>query len=437
MKKYLNLIRFLGIQKEYTYSEKRSVILLNEITLLMVIIEASMYLEVLFFGKWLEVLFIFCAQLLTIIPLILNWAHKTAAAKWFFNIVFTIAIMLVIMTHGRGLRADYSFLVFAITSMLFFSKWSYRFFIWIFIIACYYFSLYYTANYPAFLAKNVSFSTSSASFLGAFFTVIIIIFRFIVETENYETELNETFKKLKKEQEITATQNAKLEQANIDLGRFSYISSHNLKTPIRTIRSFTDLIERSFDKGKMEHFKEYLGFIKQGTAQMQLLITGILEFSRFNQQVQIEIMEVDLNKVAYYIHSQTQNFINKKVELEIGELPTIQSNLTFVNAIFQNIIENGIRYNESETAKISITYKSENQKHLLIFRDNGIGIEAKYYNKIFEMFQRLHGDYQYEGTGIGLAMTKKMIERLDGKIWLESDFGQGSTFFVELPKTKN
>ena len=86
MKKYLNLIRFLGIQKEYTYSEKRSVILLNEITLLMVIIEASMYLEVLFFGKWLEVLFIFCAQLLTIIPLILNWAHKTAAAKWFFNI---------------------------------------------------------------------------------------------------------------------------------------------------------------------------------------------------------------------------------------------------------------------------------------------------------------------------------------------------------------
>lgn len=434
MKNFLKLIRFLGVQEKDSYTEKRSIILLNEITLLILIIETIVYVEFLIIGKWREILLIFFVQIITIIPLFFNYYQKRQAAKWYFSIVFMIAITLIIMAHGWELRADYCFLIFVLTSMLFFTKWINRVFLWTLIIVCYYFSLYYTTNYPAILAENVSFLTSSVSFLVVLITIIIIIFRFIGETENYEEELKKTLKELKKEEEITALQNKKLEQANVELERFAYISSHNLKTPIRTIRSFTDLIERNYDRGNTEYFKEYLGFIKQGTAQMQLLITDILEFSRFNQQKNIEITEVDLNEVTYYIHSQIQSFTDKNIELEIGELPIIKSNQTFINTIFHNIIENGIKYNESETVRIQITYETKGEEHLVIFTDNGIGIDTEYQDKIFGMFQRLHNDSKYEGTGIGLAMVKKMVEKLNGKISLKSSLGNGSTFFLMIPK---
>lgn len=434
MKKILHFIRHLGINETQTHTEKRSIILLNEITLVILLIEIAMYPEFLFTGKFLEVSVIFFIQIITVIPLLFNNFNRTETAKWYFNVVLTIAITAVIMAHGSELRGDFCFLVFAITAIIFFQKFTHRLFQYTFIISCYFFSIYYTNHYPAILAKNVSNWTSSAAFLATLISIIVIIYRFINDSEIYEKELKETLQDLKAEQKITAFQNERLAEANEELERFAYISSHNLKTPIRTIRSFTDLIERNMKKGNTEDFDEYFAFIKQGTAQMQLLITDILEFSKFNQQNDFEITTIDLNQVIYYIHKQIQSFTDKAIELEVDELPIIQSNQTFINSIFQNLIENAIKYNRSEIIKIKILYQEKDNQHQFSLTDNGIGIEAIYHEKIFGMFERLHNNSKYEGTGIGLAMTKKMIGKLNGQIRLESSIGKGSTFFISLPK---
>jgi light-regulated signal transduction histidine kinase (bacteriophytochrome) len=339
-----------------------------------------------------------------------------------------------ICLHGWELRGDYCYLVFIVTAIIFFKKNSHRVFLLGLIIICYFFSVYYTNNYPAILKENVSDWNSPVIFLAMLFSTTIIIARFVADNESYQNKLTDALKALQKEQEKIEIQNKTLASVNKDLERFAYISSHNLKTPIRTIRSFADLIGRDLKKGKQENLTEYLDFIKQGASQMQLLITDILEYSQFNQQKTFETIEVDLNQTISFIHFQLQSFTDKTIHIEVSELPIIQSNRTFINAVFQNLIENGVKYNETKTVEITVSYEDNGDKHLFLFKDNGIGIDAAYHDKIFEMFERLQTDSKYTGSGVGLGMSKKIIEKLNGKIWVDSTLGQGSTFYVELPK---
>lgn len=250
-----------------------------------------------------------------------------------------------------------------------------------------------------------------------------------------QKKLKTTLETLQQKQVKIEVQNKDLEDVNKDLERFTYISSHNLKTPIRTIRSFADLIERDLKRKKHENLSEYLNFIKQGASQMQLLVTDILEYSQYNQQKAVETAEVNLNKTIDFIHTQLQSFSHKKIKFEVPTLPIIESNETFINAIFQNLIENGVKYNEAETIEITISYENKQDKHLFLFKDNGIGINPIYHDRIFEMFERLQTDSKYAGSGIGLGMSKKLIEKLNGRIWVDSAINQGSTFYVELPKS--
>jgi signal transduction histidine kinase len=434
MKQFLLKIQQLGIQEGQNPSEKRSIMLLNEITFILLLFQTLTYPESICNFRPIAIITTLCIQLFTLAPLILAYFNQTNAAKWYFNIIFTLAMTVFICLHGWELRGDYCYLVFIVTAIIFFKKNSHRVFLLGLIIICYFFSVYYTNNYPAILKENVSDWNSPVIFLAMLFSTTIIIARFVADNESYQNKLTDALKALQKEQEKIEIQNKTLASVNKDLERFAYISSHNLKTPIRTIRSFADLIGRDLKKGKQENLTEYLDFIKQGASQMQLLITDILEYSQFNQQKTFETIEVDLNQTISFIHFQLQSFTDKTIHIEVSELPIIQSNRTFINAVFQNLIENGVKYNETKTVEITVSYEDNGDKHLFLFKDNGIGIDAAYHDKIFEMFERLQTDSKYTGSGVGLGMSKKIIEKLNGKIWVDSTLGQGSTFYVELPK---
>jgi signal transduction histidine kinase len=434
MKEFLFKIRYLGVQEEQAHDEQRSIMLLNEITFVLLLFQILTYPEAIYHLHYIKIITIFGIQSFTIVPLILNNFNYTNAAKWYFNIIFTLAMTIFICLHGWELRGDYCYLVFTVTAILFFKKINHRVSLLILIISCYFFSIYYTNNYPALLIENVSTWNSLVIFLAMIFSITFVIARFVKDSESYQNNLTNALDALQQEQAKIEVQNKELEGVNKDLERFAYISSHNLKTPIRTIRSFADLIGRDLKKGKQENLPEYLDFIKRGASQMQLLVTDILEYSQFNQQKKIEVLEVDLNDIISFIHLQLQAFNNKKIQLEVLTLPIIESNKTFITAIFLNLIENGVKYNETQTVEIVISYKDKGDKHLFLFKDNGIGIEAIYFDRIFEMFERLQTDNKYVGSGVGLGMSKKLVEKLGGRIWLDSALDQGSTFYVELPK---
>ncbi len=223
--------------------------------------------------------------------------------------------------------------------------------------------------------------------------------------------------------------NNSLQQLNTEMESFAYIASHDLKTPLVTIIAFLGLIEDKIKKKEYDNLKEYLSYAKDGAGQMRLLISDILEFSRLDNAVDRNEV-VDLNQVVSVVCKQLGAASNVRIE---GALPSILSNKTQMKVLIQNLIENGLKYNRSDNPLVWISFVTQADQCLLHFRDNGIGIDPAHFERIFEMFKRLHTRQEFDGTGIGLSMCMKIAKSMGGSIVVDSCLNHGSTFTVSMP----
>ncbi len=225
-----------------------------------------------------------------------------------------------------------------------------------------------------------------------------------------------------------------LENKNKELEQFAYIASHDLQEPLNTINSFINLFEAENKIKLDEDAKAYLSYIRQSADRMTELITDILEYSRLGGKSQTD--SVDCNKIVKdVIDDMKASILETKTNIEVDPLPTINAYPVELRLLFQNLVSNAIKFRKKNTdCIIKISYKKGNGDHHFTVEDNGIGIDEKYKDKIFIIFQRLHGRKQYEGTGIGLAHCKKIVELHHGKIWLESIPDVGSKFHFTIPE---
>jgi PAS domain S-box-containing protein len=225
-------------------------------------------------------------------------------------------------------------------------------------------------------------------------------------------------------------------RSNKELEQFAYISSHDLQEPLRTVVNYTDLLLKQY-KGKLDKdADEYLDFIGEATKRMQELIRDLLDFSRIGKNK--NKMEVDCDKLLIEILKDLDSSIKESnTEIHSEPLPILYGYYAELKSLFQNLISNAIKFRKKDIHPIiSITVKDKDTEWLFAIKDNGIGIDKKYYDKLFTIFQRLHNKEEYAGTGIGLAQSKKIVELHDGKIWLESELGKGSSFYFTIHKTK-
>ena len=243
----------------------------------------------------------------------------------------------------------------------------------------------------------------------------------ITELKQAEKQLKETIQEL--------------ERSNIELQQFAYVSSHDLQEPLRTIASFTQLLERRY-KGKFDSdADEFMEYIVDAAIRMKEQIEGLLEYSRVTRGEEFEL--VDMNEILNQtIKSLDTSVKESKAEITINELPDVMGDASQLQRVFLNLISNAIKFRkQDEPLKIDISaYKHEdNNEYVVSVKDNGIGIEEQYSERIFTIFQRLHTREEYKGTGIGLSIVKRIIERHGGRIWIESEFGEGSNFYFTLP----
>jgi light-regulated signal transduction histidine kinase (bacteriophytochrome) len=264
--------------------------------------------------------------------------------------------------------------------------------------------------------------------------------------KNLENEINEH--KLSEEKvkalNLQLLQNIdKLEAANKDLDRFAFMASHDLQEPLRKIRTFSERLLNRCENILDEESKKYIIRIQSVTERMQILIKDIMTFSKISLEKESFIAS-DLNLLMDEVIIEMEGTIKEKnVKISVEELPSLAINPNLVRPLFFNLINNAIKYSKkdiqpvirihSEFDKGDGNDKIKNKYCRILIEDNGIGFEQRYSEQIFDMFKRLHHHNEYEGTGIGLALCKKIVEQHNGYISAKSSLGNGSTFIVSLP----
>ncbi len=228
-----------------------------------------------------------------------------------------------------------------------------------------------------------------------------------------------------------------LEESNKELEQFAYVASHDLQEPLRKINSFSELFARKFSDLVDETGERYLFYITDGTKRMQNLISDLLTLSRINTQGCV-FKKVDIYKVMTQI---SELFSDKLDRLDgriiYNELPVIFGDEGQITQLFQNLIGNAIKFRRSDVKpKVEITFEANNKEWIFYVKDNGIGINSDYFERVFVIFQRLHSKEKFSGTGIGLAICKQIVNRHGGKISIESEVGNGSTFRFSIAKPK-
>ncbi len=240
------------------------------------------------------------------------------------------------------------------------------------------------------------------------------------------TEHKSTEEKLKQLAEKLSTSNKELEQ-------FAYVASHDLQEPLRMVASYIQLLQRRY-KGQIDkEADEFIGFAVDGVVRMKTLINDLLIYSRVNTK-EFPVEPTDVNKIIEQVKTNLKSAIEESGASVIYEnLPTINCSPLQLTQLFQNLVSNAIKFRRDEPPRVEITAKRADDEWLFSVSDNGIGISDEFSEKIFVIFQRLHNYNEYPGTGIGLAICKKIVEKLGGHIWVESEYGKGSTFNFIIP----
>jgi PAS domain S-box-containing protein len=225
-----------------------------------------------------------------------------------------------------------------------------------------------------------------------------------------------------------------LARSNEELEQFAYIASHDLQEPLRTMAGFANLLEKKYKHQLDQDAVEFIGFIVDASERMKKLITNLLEFSRINSK-NVPFAPADVGVIVNKIIISLQNRIkDSNTFIEHGPMPVLSADSAQITQLFQHLIGNAIKFRDEKPLYIQIQAAEQEKDWLFSVSDTGIGIDMAYSTRIFQVFQRLHPRDKYEGTGIGLAVCKKIVQRHGGNIWVESQLGTGSTFYFTIKK---
>ncbi len=251
-------------------------------------------------------------------------------------------------------------------------------------------------------------------------------------------ELESLNKNLLLEKQNLAISEEKLKFSNEELKNYAHAASHDLKQPIRTIRSFADLLQRHLRKKGWEDkdSEEYLNFIKSGSTNMNRLVNDLLDYGRMASVDDLRFKLYDLNELFKYVEQGLKENINESQATIISDpLPEMNIIPVKISQLFINLINNAIKFRRKDQDLIIKLKVIEQESHWMFsLSDNGIGIETEFYEKIFSPFRKLHLNKEYDGSGLGLSTCKRIIDIHKGEIWVESKVGEGTTFFFTIQK---
>ncbi len=418
----------IGIEEQHLHGEKMKIKALNQIAWSGIFVVSIMAISDAFKLDIKQVLIDLLLNFFMLMIVVLHYFKKQTLAQYYFIYVLSLVSTLVLIVFGNQVKCEYMYFLFAVAAVVFIDdpktvNWT-----------CFYLVIQFIIqktilfHIPYLIKVNMNYIDYIVPFFGFFNATMFIIINFKQHFTNKESEL----RTLLAENEQN---NNQLKTVNGELERFAHSASHDLKSPLRTIVSFMNIIERKIAKKQYDDLGEYIQYAIKGGEQMNSLVNDILKFSTIGAGHSIPTEEVDLNEVFSTVKHQLLTFIEEKnATLGSEKLPTLDINKMLITILFQNLIENGLKYNKSKQPKVEVKYQIVNNSHEIAFHDNGIGISKEYHEKIFDLFYRLHSVETYQGTGMGLAICKKIVNQMNGELYIQSEVGKGSIFMLRFEK---
>jgi len=250
----------------------------------------------------------------------------------------------------------------------------------------------------------------------------------------YEIAVFDDITERKKSEAALQAAHEELKRSNAELEQFAYVASHDLQEPLRMVASYTQLLGRRYEAKLDQDAREFMSFIVDGATRMKQLIEDLLAYSRVGtkgQEFKPVALEAPLRRALFNLRAGIEE---AGAAVTYDPLPTVHGDEVQLGQLLQNLVGNALKFRSNSVPRIHIGVSEKNSEYQIEVRDNGIGIEPQYFERIFMVFQRLHNKGEYPGTGIGLAICKKVVERHGGRIWVESRAGDGSSFYFTLIK---
>ncbi len=259
----------------------------------------------------------------------------------------------------------------------------------------------------------------------------------IKELENHYSTRQHTALNLIYDQYKTIELDLKATEAEIikiekESQHFAYAASHDLQEPLRMVTSYLQILSSRYKDKLDPEAVEFIGFALDGSSRMKNLISGLLEFSRLNNITDLKTMNTNAT-LSSVLENLSFHIKESNAEIKSDDLPELMADPNLIAKLFQHLISNAIKFKNTDPLQISISVEKTDNAYRFAIKDNGIGIPKEYFEKIFIIFQRLHAKNKYPGTGIGLALCKKIVEQHGGTMWVESEVNQGATFYFTIP----
>lgn len=461
---HLNSVLKTGILTSHSFADKRDIIFTNKATFALTVASlmvASAYLAFgFFYGSMIPLT---VALLLNIGYPLQHFGYNLIAKITIWSIPVAGSILASVIFGVKGNPHFYIVGMLA-TSIIFFKNASSQAFLIILHIGIFVGVVSYCSHHLPLVSGNDSIDLGIVNASIMLLALSILIMEFQGHNLRYESKISQLMTSvevhsaalqeqknqiekqaqalfvsnqiLKKEAQEKEAAQLQLIASNEELKQYAYVASHDLKEPLRTVASFTKLIHRKHKDQFDGTSTEYFQFVIDAVSHMSVLLDDLLEFSRLNRH--FSTAQTDMNDVLLLVkHNLRHQLENTSGRIIAGPLPTLPVNRQQFSQLFQNLISNSLKFCKDHAPVVEIEHLEQETEHQFFVKDNGIGVPEEYQEKIFALFQRLHSRTEYDGSGIGLTICRKVVQNHGGKIWLEPTAGQGTTIGFTIPKGKS